>query len=595
MPNLVHHAHLVPPIEAKPFLLNNEPPSDEDIPTIQDFIVAAREHHANLRETETTEELSHLENLIVMHTSTLSSIRRMPAEILSQIFRCISHKFTRTVGTMTVSAAPWRLAHVCRHWRATALADAHIWSSIRLELPPIGDIHGWSDRSSSANGKGPELIPLAALETQLRLSKDAPLDVSFNWSSYSVPPPHLFELLHAVVGQCHRWQKLKAFGVTADVYPALLPIKGRLPLLRSIETDADRDVHGLSDDMQLIFTTAPRLRQLLLTDKAPSLLFSVPWDQITHLRACFSLNFILQVFPKMANLEDCEIVIDDGWTIGAETPVVVLPSLRRLRVQDDRLLEKLEAPRLESLEVNGGTFYIPPFLQKSGCQLRRLELSSHDPEPTDLISLFLQLPTLQHLSLDVSSDNLDLLFRAATISGSSADLCPKLTSILIFLFPFTDKRNDYDSLCTMIESRWNVELRRRFLDHVRISVIDVPDAILDRFEALKADGLPLGGLNDRELSRRHTRRIGREPGKKRGPKKIKSPFCFVDPVTADPVIYEFRSSTPVAPSRPHSNSAWPVPSTLWRWVTTCFARRSSPPRRSTTFGGLGQRSSLPLW
>ncbi|KAF7374316.1 F-box domain-containing protein [Mycena sanguinolenta] len=512
MPNLVHHAHPVPPAEAKPFLLNNEPPSEEHVSTIRNFIVAAREHLLNLREVVTSTEVSHFENLIMIHASTVSCIRRMPAEILCQIFRCISHEFTRTVGTMTVSIAPWALVHVSQHWRATALADAHIWSSIRIELPPVGDIHNWSARSSFVDG--PDSIPLAALETQLRLSKDVPLDVSLNWSSYSVPQSHLLELLRAVVGQCHRWQRLKAFGVTAGVYPALLPIKGRLPLLRSVETDADREVHDLSDDMQAIFSMAPRLRELLLTDKVPSLLVSVPWVQITHLRASFSLDFILHVFPKMANLEECEIVVEDGWLGTHPAPVMVLPCLRRLRVQDSWLLEKLQAPKLESLEVNGDTSCIPLFLQNSGCQLRQLELSSRFPAASDLISLFRQLPTLQHLSLDVSCHNLDPLFRAATISSNSADLCPKLTSILIFLFPFREKRDDYDSLCTMIESR------RRFLDHVRISVIDVPDAILDRFEALKADGLPLGGLIDRELSRRHTKHIGREPGRKRVPKKI---------------------------------------------------------------------------
>ncbi|KAJ6512608.1 hypothetical protein C8R45DRAFT_1067831 [Mycena sanguinolenta] len=539
MPDLVPHAHLVPPVEAEPFLLNNEPPSDKHIPTIRNFIAAAREHLVHLREAATTgTEVSHFENLIVMHTSTVSCIRRIPGEILCQIFRCISHGFVRTVGTMTVSTAPWRLAHVSQHWRATALADAHIWSSIRIELPPIGDMHGWSDRSSSADEKAPDSLPLAALETQLRLSKDAPLDVSLNWISHSVPRPHLLELLHAVVGQCHRWQTLKAFGVTADVYPALLPIKGCLPLLRSVETDADREVHGSSDDMQLILTTAPRLCELLLTDKAPSLLLSVPWDQITHLRASFPLHFILQVFPKMANLEDCEIFVDEAW-IGAEAfPVVVLPCLRRLRVQEpDWLLKKLEAPNLESLEANGDASCIHTFLQKSGCQLRRLELSSDFPEPTHLISLFRQLPTLQHLSLDLSSHNLNLLFSAATISSSSADLCPKLTSIVVFLFPFRDKRDDYDSLCTMIESRWNVEPCHRYLDHVRISVTDVPDVILDRFEALKADGLPLGGLIDRELSRRHTRRIGRELGKKRALKKIREKSVDDSRPSADSVIW----------------------------------------------------------
>ncbi|KAJ6512610.1 hypothetical protein C8R45DRAFT_1206649 [Mycena sanguinolenta] len=463
MPDLVPHPHLVPPVEAKPFLLNNEPPSDKHIPTIRNFIAAAREHLVHLGEAATSTEVSHFENLIVLHASTVSCIRRIPAEILCQIFRCVSHGFTRTVGTMTVSAAPWRLAHVSQHWRATALADAHIWSSIRIELSPIGDMHSWhrwhswSARSSFADGKAPDSLPLAALETQLRLSKDAPLDFSFNWSPYSVSQPHLLELLHAVVGQCHRWQTLKAFGVTADIYPALLPIKNRLPLLQSVEIDADREVHGSSDDMQLILTTAPRLCELLLTDMAPSLLLSVPWDQITHLRASFPLNFILRVFPKMANLEDCEIVVDEGW-IGAETtPVVVLPRLRGLRVQEDRLLKNLEAPKLESLEVNGDTSYISSFLQKSGCPLERLGLSSCFAASADLISLFRHLPTLQHLSLDLGSRNLKQLFSAATISSSSANLCPKLTSIVIFRFK--DKRKDYDSLCTMIESRWNTEPR----------------------------------------------------------------------------------------------------------------------------------------
>ncbi|KAJ7212868.1 hypothetical protein B0H12DRAFT_1156215 [Mycena haematopus] len=516
-------SHLVPPAEAKAFLLNNEPPPDEHIPAIRNFIAAAREHLANFREAPenaaSAAVTSQLENLIMVHTSTVSCSRRIPAEILCQIFHCISHEFTRTVGTMTVSAAPWHLAHVSKHWRATALTDAHTWSSIRIESPPVGDAHGWRSVYESSDRKEATAHPLAALETQLRLSKDVPLDVSFNWSSYLDPLPHRLELLHAVVGQCHRWQRLKVFGATvdSDVCSALLRITGHLPLLRSVETDADREVHGLSSDMQGIFATAPRLRELLLTDKAQSPLMSVPWDQITHLRASFPPDFIFRVFSQLTTLEDCEIVIDRDtpWPGRPTTPGVILPCLRRLNIQDHRLLRLVEAPTLETLEVNGNTSCIPPFLRNSACQLTRLELSACFSKPNYLIYLFRELPSLQYLYLDARSKELHLLFRAATISGSSTDLCSKLTTIVIYLFLSKVTDEHYSSLCTMIESRWNVEPCRRSLEHVRISAANPPDVVLDRFEVLEADGLLLGGLIDRDLSRRRARRAGREPGKRR--------------------------------------------------------------------------------
>ncbi|KAK0491714.1 hypothetical protein EDD18DRAFT_1080494, partial [Armillaria luteobubalina] len=64
----------------------------------------------------------------------LSPSRRLPLEVLTEIFIQCWLFCGRMGPPLNPHAAPWKLTHVCRKWREVALATPKIWSNIHLDF-----------------------------------------------------------------------------------------------------------------------------------------------------------------------------------------------------------------------------------------------------------------------------------------------------------------------------------------------------------------------------------------------------------------------------------------------------------------------------
>jgi len=95
----------------------------------------------------------------------VSAIHRISTELLCEIF-ALTLPYVRRIGSHMTEQAPWRLGHICQTWRAAALGNPLLWSSITLYAPP----EGWMGQA----------CPPLMIETQLRRSGDAPLRVIFD-------------------------------------------------------------------------------------------------------------------------------------------------------------------------------------------------------------------------------------------------------------------------------------------------------------------------------------------------------------------------------------------------------------------------------
>ncbi|KAJ7721868.1 hypothetical protein B0H16DRAFT_1386024, partial [Mycena metata] len=102
---------------------------------------------------------SEAENGVTAHSVVLSAARRMPAEILSEIFS-LTLPPIRRIDKKTMEQPPWRLGHICRRWRAAALGYFPLWSSITIM------------------SGGAAACPPKAVETILRRSGNASLTVT---------------------------------------------------------------------------------------------------------------------------------------------------------------------------------------------------------------------------------------------------------------------------------------------------------------------------------------------------------------------------------------------------------------------------------
>ncbi|KAJ6539896.1 hypothetical protein DFH09DRAFT_1397099, partial [Mycena vulgaris] len=78
------------------------------------------------------------------HKSISSSIRRLPPEILGEIFSWsvnAAYHFgdISEVSGVLVHNAPWVLTRVCRRWSAVALGNLALWSMLFLDLDRLGE------------------------------------------------------------------------------------------------------------------------------------------------------------------------------------------------------------------------------------------------------------------------------------------------------------------------------------------------------------------------------------------------------------------------------------------------------------------------
>ncbi|KAJ7715835.1 hypothetical protein B0H16DRAFT_263173 [Mycena metata] len=477
---------LVPP-ETQSLLTSNDPPLETQIQTIEDFILAGSTRLAALDDQIESQracstatvglitERDALDQSVREHNAVLSPIRRIPTEILFHIFLLTLPHTKRVPGVMgrkqNIPAPPWRLGHVCKHWRDCALAYRRLWSTIHVDTVVTTS----------------ETYDVLALETQLSRSSYSLLHVSFRWPAYeSGSHSRLCALARALVPSCDRWLTAKLSWTPDDhsMVEILSGIRGRLPVLKQIEFISCG--HGDDPDECDVLTNTPSLREVILTDikyNIPSLPISAPWAQITCLRANFGFRYLLKILRASPNLEDCGLSLVEGSSPpSVPTLLADLPRLRKLCVTDTRLLRCLTTPSLQYLGLLGGPLDdVLPFISRVGCRLAGLS-AHHRCHSVSLILLLKSLPTLSSLSVDMNNDP---LLTALTACDSLPVICPDLQSLSLSL----DVPARTTTLSDMLESRW----RTSPLKSVHVFDYSIPgiQVLPERLQMLKNQGLKI--------------------------------------------------------------------------------------------------------
>ena len=117
--------------------VSNNPPSAANLKRVLHNIDALQEkiEVAEGRISYWTSRLSNLKERLNQQLGVASPLRRMPAEILGQIFLAYPYDVSTSLPTMT---RPGRqelvnLMLVCRSWRAAALSAHKLWSAIQID------------------------------------------------------------------------------------------------------------------------------------------------------------------------------------------------------------------------------------------------------------------------------------------------------------------------------------------------------------------------------------------------------------------------------------------------------------------------------
>ncbi|KAF8214002.1 hypothetical protein K438DRAFT_1802728 [Mycena galopus ATCC 62051] len=395
------------------------------------------------------------------HRRPDSGMDCLPTELLCEIF-ALTLPHTRCAGRRIIDQAPWKLGLVCRRWRAAALNSPELWSRITLHF---------------ARSIRPERVyPLPMLETHVLRSGDTLLEVVIEVHGVNDYDKRIMELL---LGHSRRWEtfRLRVWGTPPGaLLNCLRPVKGNLPLLRSLEFTCTDDVaHGPTLDM---FSIAPNLKEVSFIRNSNPLsvlppTVDIPWSQIVRFHGYYSsekagLNILKIAGPALV---ECAMTFTNGqkMMLNQHYPAIFLPKLRRLRLTTSgNFLNFIIAPRLEELWISDSALrLILPFLKRSSCDLQKLVIY-HCTSPASLIPILEGLLTLTTLFVLFAPAVIlaDELFEALTITGSPASVCPLLSTVGAGGQSWIDP----ESFLNMVRSRLNDDVAAARLSFVSLSI-----------------------------------------------------------------------------------------------------------------------------
>ncbi|KAJ7157414.1 hypothetical protein C8R46DRAFT_425278 [Mycena filopes] len=390
------------------------------------------------------EDLDKAEQTLKEYRAVLSAVRRVPAEIICEIFAwMLPH--TQVVQHQTVQVAPWMFGHVCRYWRAAALAYAPLWTSVLVYTPSL--------RSRSDTRGIDDVCPRAMVETLLCRGNAAPLDVIILLSPRDgLGSGGRSESLELLCSHSKRWKALRLRPLVS--LELLQSVKGQLPILKTLEL-----LNGFSPTGD-VFSIAPSLRELQLTKNAPvspvSLL--LPWDQLSHVRGSYRSRVtaldVVELLRITQALVECHLHEDDAEVpnlfrarhhgavfppvLPAGMPPVVVPHLHRLNLSGlPQLLQLITTPLLQELWISeNATKSLLGFIQRAKCPLITLVVSDCSA-PDALIPVLAALsPTLTtfhvHFKRTAPQEAERRLLEALTVTPNTstpAPLCPQLSRL----------------------------------------------------------------------------------------------------------------------------------------------------------------------
>ncbi|KAJ7879032.1 hypothetical protein B0H14DRAFT_2436473 [Mycena olivaceomarginata] len=349
------------------------------------------------------------------HKPILSPIRRLPAEILGEIFSLVVHT-TFHFGDISQVAppvtrhAPWLFTRICRRWSDVALATPALWSLIFLDLDRVG---------------GQDIVQLT--NTCLHRSANVPLTVKILHEGHAGSAnPHL--ILGAAVSSSERWGAANLY-----LQPPLLQQMTSMhsgfsalnTLLISIDLTFEEEdtFDGAFWD---VFAVAPLLRSLQALcwegDHFVRAPFSLPWHQLTRLSTTFASNTeALAALRKLSDIVECTFAISKTEILPVDYTTTRLPYLRSLALQMEMelevdsylpsqkhtsLLDFLETPCLQNLTTHktADPEAVLGLITRSDCGASLASLHFHSCDSIDHSMMLRIAQKMPHLTSLVIGD-----------------------------------------------------------------------------------------------------------------------------------------------------------------------------------------------
>ncbi|KAI5834706.1 hypothetical protein K523DRAFT_293168 [Schizophyllum commune Tattone D] len=419
----------------------------------------------------------YLEMMLDVQRAHIAPIRRLPSEVLSEIFMWACHG--EEVGGW--HCMPVNISQVCKSWRDTIHDLPTLWSQLKYSL------------YGSTTAKERRILDLC-----LGNSKGLPLRHPVKFSdcpggivTFEIIRKYSAQLTSLTISTFH-----SSFG------DSLCGTLGDRPLthLRSLEGEAP---HLLMGDVHKVFERrAPALRCVKLTNalEFTSELPNLPWVQLDELQLKCTWDYALAVLSRCTNLTTLSLTViplPSGHSSVANIPHTTMLGLRALKVifndlEDTRALDFLTLPGLAALELNWPEKFddareyrgshVSRLVGRSACHLNELKLFG--VPASERAFVFTSYPGLRSLVLYVCEDVPLTDDDFVSLSAAAASGAPAMLVDLEDLETGGSGRFRGEVVMEMIEARRatgkplrraRINIRRADLDY--FGTVETADAI----------------------------------------------------------------------------------------------------------------------
>ncbi|KAJ6482912.1 hypothetical protein C8R47DRAFT_1321872 [Mycena vitilis] len=481
-------------------LKSNDPPHSSQTIRVRDIV---RDNETVLSTLE--DEISRLECTlqalrnkhadvaaeIARYNNILSPIRRLPTEIVGEIFLYFTpylHRDTE-MNLNTQVKLPWILGLICRLWRTISLSLGRLWCVLDLgplprrayrapqlvlgpdddeaeftELPPLAQISDTLGRNHGNKDldEGYEIqTALNFIESCLQRSGRQPLFLRLWTDDFAS-----LTLLDALSKSSAHWQELVLVEPSRALIDRVSTTVGDLQGLRKF---------SLSCKYRREFSFQPQAQSLRNITQLALVAVSIPlgsythipWSQLTQYTEidCLwgnggdeSARKRLASYRELTNLV---VFCLETPELGSTDVPVLLPRLRvALFCSSGTVIESFDMPALEelSMDSNGSRLYIPT----SSLCLKILRVRMHRSWSSsyplmvagDLERVLGLFADLTELSIDVPYGISDADISRLIPHNGQLPLAPKLHTIRISNWSFIDNSCKWTTLVDMLHARF---------------------------------------------------------------------------------------------------------------------------------------------
>ncbi|SJL12664.1 uncharacterized protein ARMOST_16095 [Armillaria ostoyae] len=428
--------------------------------------------------------MSRVQSLQHDYEIMLSPIRRVPAEIITEILYCTQTTAEDPDGApfggynvFTGAKGPWLLGQVCRPWRdVVSTFCPRLWATMTISIP------------DSWRRNGNKKHTMEMLEHALERTRGHPLDFLFeDHNSLDGEECDVMDRCFNLMNACSvRWRRA-GFIVPPSLLRCLSRFRGKIDLLEDAYVHC-RAVLGQQPSRVTGFEIAPRLKSLRLDGIDADVQFPFPTANLVSYKdersfAGDQLNpeyvRIFKSSPKLLSFSFHDSVHTTRH-IGppSSQPRVTSRSIQALSVSSATLLRIIDVPALREVVLRpardlpymhlprGVIISLSELIRHSHCSLTRLSVADVTIVGDNLMAVLRLTPCLQELSVRFNGWSkvyepgmeslVDSLAETMLEDGPAQhSLVPSLTSLVIVLTEVGDTCISFvdPSFVAMITSR----------------------------------------------------------------------------------------------------------------------------------------------